>query len=443
MKKILSFLLILFFVVTNLNIVLADEIPENVHIGLVSQQKNYIEIKNKKLYVSCNESFLNCEFDAEKNFSVSIAKKFYINTEKFYFTYNDALSAKKNYTNSIVYLNESGLFSIYVGSYENLENAQFANINLNGKIVSPEQNKLILSADEKNVLIFDSNCPQFMSNEFIQIGDRKYRGVIKFGVFDSQSITPINILPLEEYLYSVVPSEMYSFWPQEALKAQTVAARTYAINKMKTHAHKNCDLCDTVHCQEYLGITRETERVNKFIDETKNLCIYYKNKPIEALFFSSSGGPTENSENVFVTALDYLRSVPQINETARAWTREFKFSEIEKLLTDKKIYIGNVLGIQILSLLPSGRVNEMLIISTNGEKKLTGEGIKTFFAKTKNGSLESRFFEIQNTNDSIIFSGRGSGHGVGMSQYGAKGMAELGYDFIDILKYYYTGVEVR
>lgn len=462
MKRLLFFLLSFFIVIGNMNFVYVAEIPEKIRVGLESRYKSVdsIKIGNKKIRLGFNENFSDYIFEAKNYFTVSLAEKFYIDTEKSYCAYKDALIAKNNYLKNgykaLISFVGTDCWSVYIGGFDNFKDAETANFKLCAKIIASDRKKLLLSADESPLIIFENNllCPQFKSDEYMNLGDRKYRGVIEFGFYDMSKITAVNILSLDEYLYGVVPSEMPSDWHEEAIKAQIIAARTYAVKNL--NSHKYCDLCDSVHCQMYLGVNNESARINKIVEQTKNVCIYYNNKPINAVFFSNSGGFTEYAENVWNNKFEYLKSVPEMNETTKVWTRKFKCSEIKKIFDDKKIDIGDILGIQILDRLPSGRVSELSIIGTAGEKKLCKEEIRNFFAKTQGGILQSRIFDItiqipeligsascQDWDCTIKFSGRGWGHGVGMSQWGAKGMAELGFKFDDILKYYYTGVEIK
>lgn len=123
--------------------------------------------------------------------------------------------------------------------------------------------------------------------------DRQYRGLMELYPAGSRSFHIINILNLEEYLFSVVPAEMPAWWPDEAIKAQTIAARSYAISNMGRHRNRNYDLCDTVHCAAYNGIKSETERSNKLILETLGEVAKYNNQVINTVFSSNSGGYSE------------------------------------------------------------------------------------------------------------------------------------------------------
>lgn len=374
-------------------------------------------------------------------------------------------------------------------------------------------NSVALYDGETVVEIFGSlETPEItaLNGEYINISDSAYRGKIQFLLNANGGITVINLIDIDEYLYSVVPSEMPSSWNLEALKAQAVAARTYTYTKIGVHDKDGYNLCDTDHCQSYLGVLNEQLSSTQAVDETRGIMIYYDNKLIEAFYFSSSGGATENSENVWYETVPYLRGVVEVFEdNYKEWSRTFTFDEIRSILSKNGVEIGNVTNIAITKVSEMGRVNELTITGTNGSKMLTKEEIRSFFRVSEEGSLDSRNFtivesvyknedavklavtngnfieekylnelfvtssdgivkilntavvkgeydtaiyslenkvlnqEVSSTGNTVTFTGKGWGHGVGLSQYGANGMANAGYTYKEILEFYYTGVRVE
>jgi len=466
-KFVFCLLLFLFGCVLKINLVNAYECPEKIRVGLESKYKalDNIKIKNKKIYIGVDENLDTC-LESKNNFEVIAGeKKYYIATQKKYLNYQDALEAKKlceKYLSDYkIFVCFDGEWQICCGEFDDLDQVQLANKKINGKIIDNNSefiklrddnstSDFIESCNNNTRVLFINKCLQVKSDDCVCLtGDDKYRGIIEIGFFGGKKLMAVNEIDLEEYLYGVVPCEMPSYWHEDALKAQAVAARTYAVTKKMFNEKYFCDICDTAHCQVYKGFNFETERTNKAVDETKNICILHEEKLISALYFSSSGGCTEDAVNLWSKSVPYLKSVIEINETARIWEREFSFAEIKKILEDKKINIGNIIWVEISELAQTGRVNEILITGTKGEAKFEKENINSLFANTKGGSLASRMFRIyiecdKSKNDFVVkFQGRGCGHAVGMSQYGAKGMAELGFKFDDILKYYYTNVELK
>ncbi|MCL2014997.1 MAG: SpoIID/LytB domain-containing protein [Defluviitaleaceae bacterium] len=263
-----------------------------------------------------------------------------------------------------------------------------------GFIARPHGDLVALYSGSMQVAIFDSNTQiSAIGGEFINLEGNEYRGVIEF-LRQGAGITPVNVVSVNEYLFSVVPSEMPASWHHEALKAQAVAARTYAIyTTLYNRSHANFDLCDTVHCQVYNGVSWEYPSAIAAVLETSGLMIYHNNQIAETVFFASSGGFTENSENVWLEARPYLRAVPDFHEFEPViWTRSFTLSELTSLLNARGRNIGMATGIFASNILPSGRVDTLIINGTSGQVILTGEEIRTFFSITAGGSLHSRNF---------------------------------------------------
>jgi stage II sporulation protein D len=292
-------------------------------------------------------------------------------------------------------------------------------------------------------------------------------------------------------------------WHPEALKAQAVASRSYLISRATDgpHAQQAFHLCDTTCCQVYRGAGQEHANTTAAVNATRGILIYHNDKVITASFFSSSGGATDHSENVWVEARPYLRSVNEIAEhNPFQWTRTFTWAEITGLLQTAGANIGSATGVAVTGVAASGRVQELTIYGSLGQHRLTKEQIRSFFTPA-GGALHSRNFYIMEAMPQLptvwVFDGRqlvaaplssfhgldargnatsmhmayvfdgtnlrrihpaatsvtggagitvtgsGSGHGVGMSQHGAEGMARLGFTYRQILEHYYTGVVVR
>jgi len=266
-------------------------------------------------------------------------------------------------------------------------------------------------------------------------------------------------IELEEYVKGVVASEMPAAFELDALKAQAVAARTKALyQKIKYGSeghpnHHGAEVCDDVHCQVYRSTERLEElkssswmkdywpKIERAIAETEGLVLTYDGMLIDPLYHSTSGGRTENSEDVFATMAPYLRSVEspyenhskhlQVKKTIPIDTFISKFNSLYKNSGLTKNNIGSAIKIQKRN--EGGSIAEIKV----GNSVVKGRNIREMFG------LESADFEVNISGDNIVFTTRGYGHGVGMSQYGADGMAKEGYHFIDILKHYYKGVEVE
>lgn len=257
------------------------------------------------------------------------------------------------------------------------------------------------------------------------------------------STKKIESVPLEEYVMGVVAGEMPASFNQEALKAQAVAARSYIMYKIINSKNKKYDVVDTVLNQVYLDDGNLKDKWGDKYNEYKNKIslavkdtayeyITYEGKVADALFFSTSGGYTENSQDVFVSKVHYLQSVksdwdkisPVFSETI-----EFEYSDFCNKL---QISPTNTINVQIIDKTEGGRINKISINS----KLFTGSEIVKLLG------LKSLNFTITPANKVIVIT-RGYGHGVGMSQYGAEGMARAGYKYDEILKYYYTDVKIE
>lgn len=269
----------------------------------------------------------------------------------------------------------------------------------------------------------------------------------------------VDTIVFEDYVKGVVSGEVPASFHEEALKAQSVAARTYSASKARNavesgnpQAHLKAPVCDSTHCQVYRSekeLKREKgkewmkeswPKICSAVDATQGELLYYNGQLVEqALFHSSSGGKTENSEDVFAAAVPYLISVESPYEedaTHQNESHSFTFQELTGALHSAypDVNFGNISSdnINIISHSDGGRVNEIKI----GNAVITGRQVREAL------SLPSSKFTIVINGDTVIFTTDGSGHGVGLSQYGADGMAKAGYTYREILNHYYSGTEV-
>lgn len=255
----------------------------------------------------------------------------------------------------------------------------------------------------------------------------------------------IKTIELEEYLVGVLAAEMPASFLEEALKAQAVASRTYAMYKILHNKNEEYDILSDITHQSY--ITKEEmqekwqsdydtylKKITDAIKKTEKEVLYYNDEIIEAFYFSMSNGKTEDAEYVFGTSLPYISVTNSSwdNENLNNFlvTKEISKDEFCTLLNLDKcenIKIGNI------NYTGSDRINELTI----NNKVFKGTEIRKLL------SLRSTDFQINIDNDKIIINTKGYGHGVGMSQYGANGMAKEGYNYQEILKYYYNDVTIK
>ena len=269
---------------------------------------------------------------------------------------------------------------------------------------------------------------------------------IKVGIVSKDSKVEIKTIKIEEYLRGVLPKEMSPSFNEEALKAQAVAARTFALKNRKRHQAEGYDLCNTTHCQVYNGISDAHERTDKAIDDTFGEVLFYNDKLIEASFHTDSGGMTENAVDVWGTDFPYLRAATEVQTKTMPWTVKISLKDFSKKLADNKKNVGNVELVQVTNLeigkltedrSTSGRVQELTILGSASQVKLTGTEMRSMFA------LKSTMFDIVISGDEVVIKGYGWGHGIGLSQYGAQAFAEKGHTYEDILVHYYKGTTLK
>ena len=277
------------------------------------------------------------------------------------------------------------------------------------------------------------------------VNGRRYRGSLLIKQ-KGRFLEVINELPLEEYLYGVIKWEISPDWPLVAVAVQAIAARTYALKKLETSLPENLDyhLLSTDDDQVYGGVESEDPRARASVDSTRGNVIIYKGELIGAYYNACCGGYTASSADVWGKAFPYLeaRADPFCKESPYyEWKWKVEAEKLRKLLREKGLsQLDKLYRIQPLSFDESGRVKEMRIQYRGGEKYLKGT---EFRSKVGSGSIKSTLFEVDRHASYFVFTGKGSGHGVGMCQWGALGMAEKGYSTKEILQFYYPGTIIE
>ena len=284
----------------------------------------------------------------------------------------------------------------------------------------------------------------FKNNETIKIYNSKTKKTEEIG--------------FEDYVLGVMASEMPAAFHEEALKAQAVAARTYALSRLEKFKnghpdHKQASLCTDIHCQawqsrdELLAVHGQKwfdsywAKLSDVVKATEGQVLTYEGGLVaEPLFHSTSGGKTEASEAVFASAQPYLKSVdspdeesPKYQESVKMTLDEF-INKIKTKYPNAKLTKANIKDkVRIAESSETGRIKKVLI----DDKTISGSAFRQMFA------LNSTNFKINLIDDDIEIQTLGYGHGVGMSQWGANGMAKADKNYKEILKHYYTGVEIK
>lgn len=413
------------------------------------------------------------------------------------------------------------------GTYISPAEAQNAAAGLSGTAVSAGTNAVTVVKTGTDDILFQMDAGTYCSlavRPGIQDGitavtwfkQHKYYGSFQYQRIDGGNLTVSNVLPVEEYIKGVVPNEMSNAWPLEALKAQAVCARTYAYIKVEgsKHLSQGFDLCNTTDCQVYQGLTGAGDRSDQAVEETEGECIWYQGARVEANYFSSDGGATEDASNVWTNSAPYLIGVldpyeayveDQISlQYDYHWTKTFTKEELAAMLRSKKYQCADVVDFRITQTTATGNVLTVAVIDSAGKSwPFSKEKARTFFGLpsqrytisggsgiASNGSgytvaggstlnsldgtyaisgsgavsaitttpyvisgsgtsvltpspLSPPVSSVETASNAFTISGSGLGHLVGMSQWGANAMAKQGYRYDQILKFYYTGIEVR
>ncbi len=330
-----------------------------------------------------------------------------------------------------------------------------------------------------------------------------YRGGFEVKSLSDNLLTVVNTVPVESYLYSVVCREMSPSWEVEALKVQAVCARNFALGRINYHKQFGFDVCRTVCCQAYSTSADNSQNVHKAVDETRGELLFYNDELVQAVYSSSMGAHTENVKNVWGSSFPYLVSVENPYEDTEniyngKWTKTLTAARASEIMKARGNDVGMVTDISIIETTPVGGVLKLKVTGTTGSKIFERESCRTVFSEATysqrytvskggqsiypsiyvtDGNITSeqkadklsvlsgndtissaiknlaaydgkikKLYETTVTAgsaDTFTFSGEGWGHGVGMSQYGAKGMAENGFNYEEILTHYYTGTHLK
>jgi len=282
-------------------------------------------------------------------------------------------------------------------------------------------------------------------NDMLRVNGRRYRDGIKVSLNSKGNLNVINELGIEGYLYGVMTQEVSPEWPIEALKAQAVVSRTYVMKNLGKYDKEGFDLSATITSQVYGGGEAEDPRTSKAVDLTRGEVITYKGELIKSFFHSNCGGYTEDVTNAWEgeERLPYLKGRAcyfckgshQYN-----WEKTIDKKVLQEKLNGNGYDVEEIEKIKILDRSPSGRVIYLKIYHQGGHLKIRAS---TFRMVMGPNLIKSTLFAMEHMGNRIKFYGRGWGHGVGMCQWGAKGMAERGANYRQILQYYYPETKIE
>ena len=309
------------------------------------------------------------------------------------------------------------------------------------------------------------------------IAHKQYRGKLQILHSAFHNLVPINIVTLDEYVQGIIASEMPAGFPPEALRAQAVLARTYALKHLGKHKFYGYDLCDAQNCQVYAGIDGETEASNAAVASTRGQILQYENKPIESVFSANCGGVTQSAKDAGWHETPYLQTMSDYREfdfehlepyhfkallqfppsayskydkyvspAAFRWARVVSEEELRNVIKNQKKDIGSITALIVQKRSRAGYVTKLLVKGTNGSVTLEKENVIRHNLSV--GMLRSSYFIVQPNYQNrqlkyFVFYGGGWGHGVGFCQTGAAGRAEQGQDYKTILQHYFPLAQLK
>ena len=350
---------------------------------------------------------------------------------------------------------------------------------------------VVLAGDKIQGIHFQTN------DGILMVNGRAFRGTFELSPDDEGDMIVVNTVTPHDYLASVVGSEEPSSWEAEALASQAIAARTYLYTHLGKHTAY--DLEGDTRDQEYDGTMNEDARTLKAVERTAGLVATYRGSPIDALYSANAGGVTEDSENVYANALPYLRSVASPGDevakdsswghTSYEWTKEQSATQLRDYLRARGLDVGTPTAIELTSVSSTGRVIGATVVGTGASQVIGKDRSRYYFGLMSSlftvkvlptgaservdvtntvriAGLELLGAHVAQTSFDVVrdgygnelglrvtgylyelpatfvFTGKGFGHGVGMSQWGAQGMALSGATFQQILAHYYVGTAI-
>ncbi|MCH7590731.1 SpoIID/LytB domain-containing protein [PVC group bacterium] len=278
-------------------------------------------------------------------------------------------------------------------------------------------------------------------DETFSVNNKKYRGDIAIYVVSKNKILVVNHIGLEDYIKGVLIGEMPKRWPENALRAQAIASRTYALYQKGIHQDKLYDLTADIYSQVYGGFGNETWISNRIVKETKGVVLVYKNTLIPAFFHSTCGGKTEYGNMVWKKIdVPCLKSVTChfcSDAPNYDWMFNLKLEDLQNKIKD--IFNDSseiVISVDVKNKTSSGRVKQLNITTSQGQYVMDAVD---FRLRVSPRMIKSTRFDLSTHRDQLVFHGQGWGHGVGFCQWGAKGLAEKKLKTDEILLFYYSG----
>ena len=431
---------------------LENSVGSGYVFGFYDSNKDFFEVGRT------DETAITVVKDTNVSVDAGTVGCYHIRMPGEYSDFNQAsnAAAASPYPDAFVSYN-SGTYYVLVGHYESSQAAQSAAAvrSISGDAYSGSNRCVAVTKTGTTDIIFEFDYGELFSLAARPVSTgakaetwhkgNTYYGDFQFLRLNGGDITVSNFLSLEDYIKGVVPYEMSSSWPLEALKAQALCARTYAASNETKHRSQGFDICSTVDCQAYLGTKSATDVTDESVESTSNQYISYGGQLCSTLYSSSDGGATEDSENVFMTALPYLRGKKDPYEASidfpnKSWTASYSNAEIGAKLAARGYSLS-----QIVSIEPTytnvGNMNKLTFTDKDGKQvTITKDQCRTVMGLNSIHYTLTKRADNPNQYDIV---GGGWGHNVGMSQWGAYSMAKVHNKTAnDIIQFYYTGVAI-
>lgn len=382
-----------------------------------------------------------------------------------------------------------GTYYVRKGEYPSLDAAQTAAGASGGSAVGGSGTGITVVSTGTNTILFEYDSNQIFamapqgSHPLTWFKGYKYYGNFAYLRQDGGNLSVINYVPLEDYVKGVIPYEMSPSWNVEALKAQAVCARSFVLNGTSKHTSQGFDVCNTTDCQVYKGANQATANSDAAVDQTAGQTLSYEGKMVVGYYFSADGGATEDAANVWGGDYGYLKGIKDPYEDTEnaqngVWSVSMTAAQVAAKLAAAGYSIGTVADVSVTARTAMDNVLTVTVTDTTGKavivekgktrsvfglnsqrytvtgnssagsNQATGlggnilSGVKAAMSGSKLAGGTSSRSSSGAISTSFTFSGRGWGHHVGMSQYGAKAMADQGKTYEQILKFYYTGIEI-
>lgn len=342
-----------------------------------------------------------------------------------------------------------------------VQGAKSLNVKISGsyRISGPEKRKLLREgrglntvavADKQGIALggwtFGEDKLSIEATEpkgVIFINGRPFRGDIRLIRKDDDSLLAVNHISLQDYIRGILYHEVSHYWPVEALKAQAVVCRSYALYQMKENAQRDFDVTSDTYSQVYGGMDSERYRTDKAVLKTQGHVLTYGGEILPAYYHATCAGHTQDASllwNVKMpplsgVACNFCQDSPHFK-----WRKVLSAGQTQEALTSSgQADLKEIKGISAAGRDNSGRVSDLKILTDKGEVTVSA---KNFRAAVGPNAIKSTNFTVEMQGDDLVFEGKGWGHGAGLCQWGAYFMAKRGYNYEQILKYYYPGAEI-